>query len=76
MASDNAPTPPGLYNKYRVVKVNGETDPRAQYFVLRLDTDRAARLALCTYARVVADTNPRLAAQLLLWLIGIGEPLE
>lgn len=40
-----------LYHKYSVQKSNGEPiDPEAQYFVLRIDTDPAARAALRTYA--------------------------
>ena len=33
----------GLHAKYRVTKRNGSTEPDADYFVLRLDTDPAAR---------------------------------
>lgn len=40
----------GLYDKYHVQKVDGTTDPDAEYFVLRLDTDRAARHAVRAYA--------------------------
>jgi len=41
----------GLYHKYKVEKENGEPiSPDAQYFVLRIDTDPAARAAMLTYA--------------------------
>ena len=40
-----------LYPKYRIEKTNGKLiDPTAQYFVLRLDTDPAARVAMLAYA--------------------------
>ncbi|KKL93314.1 hypothetical protein LCGC14_1875890, partial [marine sediment metagenome] len=38
-----------LYSKYKIQKMNGKPiDPNAQYFVLRLDTDPAARAAMLT----------------------------
>ncbi|TET43712.1 MAG: hypothetical protein E3J66_01560 [Dehalococcoidia bacterium] len=41
----------GLYGKYIITKANGEpTDTNAQYFVLRLDTDKHARVAIDAYA--------------------------
>lgn len=41
-----------LFGKYNVTKANGEpTDPNAQYFVLRIDTDPAARAALAIYSQ-------------------------
>jgi hypothetical protein len=55
-----------LYNKYNVTKANGEaTDPNAQYFVLRIDTDPAARVALIQYAYAQDDLEFR--EQLLQW---------
>ena len=45
-----------LYHKYKIKieKANGEPiDPTAQYFVLRVDTDPAARAAMLTYAAEV-----------------------
>jgi len=40
-----------LYSKYKIQKMNGKPiDPNAQYFVLRLDTDPAARAAMLAYA--------------------------
>lgn len=41
-----------LYYKYLVTKADGSpVDPKADYFVLRLDTDPAARLAAYCYAK-------------------------
>jgi len=60
-------TPPaaGLFHKYVVGKADGSrTDPAADYFVLRLDTDAAARHAARTYARDVEGSNPDLASDL------------
>jgi hypothetical protein len=55
----------GLHDKYRVIKTSGEpVDPDAVYFVLRLDTDRHARLAALTYARSVTGENPELCQNL------------
>ncbi len=54
----------GLYSKYIVTKRNGPTDPTADYFVLRLDTDARARHAARMYARNIAEENPELAADL------------
>ena len=52
----------GLYNKYKIEKKDGSlVDVDAQYFVLRLDTDRAARVAVLTYAIEIANTNPALS---------------
>lgn len=43
----------GLLSKYTVTKNEGDTDPEAEYFVLRVDTDRAAMVAMLTYADAV-----------------------
>lgn len=54
-----------LYNKYRITKQDGSpTDPNAVYFVLRLDTDRHARIALRAYARSVRPEDGDLASDL------------
>lgn len=54
-----------LYSKYVVTKADGSpTDPKADYFVLRLDTDPAARLAAHCYAREIAAEFPGTAAEL------------
>lgn len=57
--------PQGLYDKYYVTKTEGATDPNANYFVLRMDTDPLAREAAKYYAIMVSDTNPTLGHQLM-----------
>ncbi len=55
----------GLYGKYVITKADGSpTAPEADYFVLRLDTDPAARHAARTYARNIQSKNPTLAKDL------------
>jgi hypothetical protein len=54
----------GMYNKYTVAKSNGETDPNADYFVLRIDKDPIAQLAALRYAALVEEDNPTLASDL------------
>lgn len=40
----------GLYQKYAIQKANGDpVDPNGSYFVLRYDTDPAARAAMWQY---------------------------
>jgi hypothetical protein len=57
--------PKGLYNKYQVTKTDGSpVDPEAEYFVLRLDTDEAARAALACYAEHIYEKNPALADEI------------
>jgi len=56
--------PKGLFDKYKVEKKEGETDPNADYFVLRLDTDRIARVVALQYAFFIKDRNPQLAHDL------------
>lgn len=57
----------GLYGKYTVGKADGSpTDPDAQYFVLRLDTDPAARTAIRAYAGCCPNTE--LARDLFKWV--------
>lgn len=59
----------GLYKKYIVKRADGSpTDPDAKYFVLRIDTDPHARVALEVYAALVREDNPVLAVDILLWL--------
>lgn len=56
----------GLYNKYNIQFNDGTpTDPDATYFVLRLDTDLAARWAIVLYAFICREDNPQLASDLL-----------
>jgi len=46
----------GLYGKYAIRKTDGSTiDPKADYFILRLDTDPAARIAAREYALHTSD---------------------
>lgn len=46
----------GLYGKYILAKSDGtDLDPNACYFVLRWDTDPAARQALRLYAQLCDD---------------------
>lgn len=63
--------PTGLHSRYIVTKREGETDPNAQYFVLRLDkggTDeahvKACRVAILGYAAAIAHHLPELAADI------------
>ncbi len=59
------PPPPGLYRKYRISKADGTpVDPNAEYFVLRLDKDVAARAAALTYAKEIRNQKPKLAADI------------
>lgn len=60
------PDESSLYRKYIVSKANGQPiDPQADYFVLRLDTDPAARAAAYCYAREVENDFPGLAEELI-----------
>lgn len=54
-----------LYSKYRIMKNDGSPiDPAARYFVLRIDTDRAARMALFAYASAIEKDNAEFANEL------------
>jgi len=67
------PESAGLYGKYRIAKADGSpTDPGAQYFVLRIDTDQAARMALFTYAAYIEHDQPEFASELRQWLDDTG----
>lgn len=67
----------GLHDKYIVTKVDGSPiDPDAQYFVLRLDTDIAARVALRAYAGQCKYYNSQLAFDLQQWLRDIQSKRE
>lgn len=58
-----------IYKKYNVQKVKGETDPTAEYFVLRIDTDEAARGALLCYANSMrSQRNDVFAKELEDWI--------
>lgn len=59
----------GVANKYNITKRNGHPiDPEARYFVLRVDKDPNARLALFAYATSVQACNLELRTDLLTWL--------
>lgn len=58
----------GLHPKYKVTKRDGPTDPDAEYFVLRVDTDPHARAALRKYADSIYLENHTLACDLYDWL--------
>lgn len=61
--------PAGLFGKYVISKSDGSpVDPKAAYFVLRLDTDADARKAMRAYARAIKDENPKLAREIAIWL--------
>lgn len=52
----------GVFGKYIIGKADGsDLEPEACYFVLRLDTDPAARRAMGQYARSVRRENETLA---------------
>lgn len=58
--------PKGLYGKYIILKTDGSpVDPSADYFVLRLDTDPAARAAAYLYAQETQEQFPELSAELM-----------
>ena len=55
----------GYDHKYVIKKRSGKpVDPRAEYFVLRLDKDPHALKAMETYIHSVIDDNPELAHDL------------
>lgn len=52
----------GLHKKYIIQKTDGTPiDSKADYFVLRLDTDSAAREAMLKYADAIRSDNKQLA---------------
>ena len=56
----------GLFKKYIVTKTNGRIiDSNADYFVLRLDTDKFARSAMRFYAMAIQQDNPILSKEIL-----------
>lgn len=61
----------GHYGKYIIEKVDGSpVDSEADYFVLRIDTDKNARIALSAYAEAVKESNPKLSEDLFFKLRG------
>jgi hypothetical protein len=65
-----------LFDKYTVKKNVGETDPNAKYFVLRVDKDPHARVALVAYIESVRPEEPEFASQLVEWLTAAEHPLH
>jgi len=65
-----------LYRKYCVQKVMGETDPDAQYFVLRIDKDPAARKALMAYILAIQESDDDFAEDLVRWLFRVQPASE
>ena len=59
----------GYYKKYHVSKIEGETDPKADYFVLRLDTDHNARRAVAHYAGLIFWDNPAFSIGIILVVV-------
>lgn len=58
-----------LNNKYTVTHTDGSpVDPHAQYFVLRIDTDQAARVALSAYINEIEFKDEELAEEMWHWL--------
>jgi len=55
----------GLFKKYIVTKNGTIIDPNADYFVLRLDTDKFARSAMRFYAMAILQDNPTLSKEIL-----------
>jgi hypothetical protein len=51
----------GMYDKYHVEKKDGTTDPHADYFVLRIDSDIHARVAALAYAESIKEQNINLS---------------
>jgi hypothetical protein len=52
----------GWQEKYVIPKANGHpVDPDSIYFPLRLDNDPYAREAALHYAKLIRNTNPKLA---------------
>ncbi len=57
------------FGNYTVEKSDGSpVEPDAMYFVLRIDTDFHARVALRAYARSVRASDPDLANELDQWI--------
>ena len=59
----------GYYKKYHVSKIEGQTDPEADYFVLRLDTDYKARRAAAHYAGLIFWDNPAFSIGIILVVV-------
>lgn len=54
-----------LYSKYIIIKTDGSPiDEKADYFVLRLDTDPAAREAMLKYAEIIRSKNEEFSKEI------------
>lgn len=61
-----------IYQKYEIRKTDGTpVDPSAQYFVLRIDTDKHARRALLAYAKSVEAEDPEFARLLRMAIVAV-----
>jgi hypothetical protein len=59
-----------LFKKYNVTKNDGSSvDKNAQYFVLRIDTDPAARKAVLRYSSYISEVDPEFANELFNWVM-------
>lgn len=59
-----------LYHKYHITHSDGTpVDPKAEYFVLRIDKDPDARMALRTYIDMIAPRDPEFAKELQDWVM-------
>ena len=67
-----------LYDdRYKITKRDGSPiDPKAQYFVLRLDSDACAREAARVYASCVQSEHPMLALELRMLVRRLSEKAE
>ena len=58
-----------LFGKYKIEKADGSpVAPNAEYFVLRIDTDVHARIALQAYIKSINKEQPKFAGELSDWL--------
>ncbi|PHJ69155.1 hypothetical protein VF14_03190 [Nostoc linckia z18] len=65
-----------LFGKYIIQKADGTPiDPNAQYFVLRPDTDKAARVAIRAYIQELSDSDEDAALKqdLIAWIKNLDE---
>lgn len=59
-----------IFDKYIVQKSDGSPiNPNAQYFVLRIDTDPAARKAALRYSSYISQTDPDFADEIFQWVM-------
>lgn len=66
-----------LFSKYHITKNDGSpVDPNAQYFVLRIDTDSAARAAVMVYAMCIEKDDPQFAEELRAWVSAQMQAVE